>query len=78
MTRVICPQDNCVFWDEGFCGADEISLDPDHLSCITMEDIQDLMLDGEEMDDEWEEEEEMEDDDWEDDDEHFDEDEDEW
>ena len=75
MTRVICPQDNCVFWDEVYCGADEISLDPDHLSCITMEDIQDLILDGDEMDD-WEE--GMDDDEWEDDDEYFDEDEDEW
>jgi len=75
MTRVICPQDSCVFWDEGYCGADEITLDPDHLSCIAMEDIQDLMLDTEDVD-EWKE--EMEDEEWEDEDDYFDEDEDRW
>ena len=74
MTRVICPQEHCVFWDGGYCGADEIELDPEHLSCITMEDIQDLGLHNEELD-EWEEEIEEE---WGEDEEFFEEDEDEW
>jgi len=74
MTRVICPQDHCVFWDGGYCGADEIELDPEQLSCITMEDIKDLILHGEELD-EWEE--ELEEEEWEDE-ELFEEDEDEW
>lgn len=75
MTRVLCPQDHCVFWDGGVCGADEMALDPEHLSCVTMEDIKDLLLHGEDLE-EWsegiEEEEEWEnesgfdeDDDWE-------------
>jgi len=73
MTRVRCPQDNCIFWDEGYCGADEIALDPEQLSCITMEDIKDLILHSEDLD-EWEE--EMEE--WEEAEDFFDEDEDEW
>ena len=55
MTRVLCPQSSCVFWDEGGCGADEISLDSEQLSCVTMEDIKELILDGEELVGEWEE-----------------------
>ena len=55
MTRVLCPQDRCVFWDGGYCGADEITLAPEQLSCITMEDIQDLIVHGEDLD-EWGEE----------------------
>ena len=55
MTRVVCPQDACVFWDGGICGADEVSLDPDQLSCVTMEDMKDLLLSGEDLE-EWAEE----------------------
>jgi len=74
MTRVLCPQNHCVFWDDGYCGADEIALDPEQLSCITMEDIPDLILHGEDLD-EWEE--EIDEEEW--DEEFFDEDEeDEW
>ena len=69
MTRVLCPQSNCVFWDGGACGADEISLDSEQLSCVTMEDIKELILDGEELVGEWEEDDDDVDgdeDDWED------------
>lgn len=67
MTRVVCPQDSCVFWDGGGgCGADEITLDPEQLSCVTMEDIKELILDGEELVSEWEEELDPDEDDWED------------
>jgi len=69
MTRVLCPQSNCVFWDGGGCGADEISLDSEQLSCVTMEDIKELILDGEELVGEWEEDDDDVDgdeDDWED------------
>ena len=62
MTRVLCPQDQCVFWDEGVCGADEIALDPEQLSCVTMEDIKDLILQGEDLDEWGEEIEEIEED----------------
>ena len=65
MTRVLCPQSNCVFWDGGSCGADEIGLDSEQLSCVTMEDIKELILDGEDLG-EWEEEIDADDDDWED------------
>ena len=63
MTRVLCPQDHCVFWDGGSCGADEISLEPDQLSCVTMEDIKDLILNGEDLE-EWAEEIDDDDDGW--------------
>lgn len=77
MTRVLCPQDHCVFWDGGVCGADEISLDSEHLSCSTIEDMDDL-LQGESLD-EWEEEpEEEEEDEWEDETRLEEEDEDDW
>lgn len=77
MTRVLCPQDHCVFWEEGICGADEIALDPEQLSCVTIEDIKDLILQGEDLgewgegaeeDVEWEDERLFDDDDDDDDD----------
>jgi len=77
MTRVLCPQDHCVFWDEGVCGADEISLDPEHLSCSTAEDMDDLILQGEGLD-EWEDEPEEEEDDWEEEKLYGEDDEDDW
>jgi len=65
MTRVLCPQNQCVFWDEGICGADEIALDPEQLSCVTIEDIKDLILQGEDIG-EWGEGIEGEEEEWED------------
>jgi hypothetical protein len=34
MTRVRCLLDECVFWCEGFCRAEEIEIDPE-LGCLT-------------------------------------------
>jgi len=65
MTRVLCPQSSCVFWDGGVCGADEVSLDAEQLSCVTMEDIKELILNGENLG-EWEEEVDADEDAWED------------
>ncbi len=57
MPRVKCPAQSCVFWDEGYCSAEEIELDPEELSCITYEEIGDLELEEEEEleEDLWEE-----------------------
>ena len=35
MTRVRCLLDECVFWHEGFCRAEEIEIDPE-LGCLTL------------------------------------------
>jgi hypothetical protein len=35
MTRVRCIVDECVFWHEGFCSAEEIEVDPE-LGCLTL------------------------------------------
>ena len=70
MTRVICHQTECVFWDNMLCTAERIELDPDQ-GCLTMEELEEIILDG----DDWEDEEdEFDDDDWENED-FFDEDE---
>ncbi len=59
MPRVKCPAQSCVFWEDNYCTAEEIELDPEELSCITYEEIGDLELDEEEEleEDLWEEEE---------------------
>ncbi len=48
MTKVRCPNSRCIYWDDGFCTAETIELDPETLSCLTVEEIDDLVLDGEE------------------------------
>ncbi len=59
MPRIKCPASACVYWEEGYCTAEEIELDPEDLSCMTFEELGDLELDEEELvEDEWEEEEE--------------------
>lgn len=57
MPRVKCPAQSCVFWEEDYCTAEEIELDPEELSCITYEELGDLELDEEEEAEEdlWEE-----------------------
>jgi hypothetical protein len=68
MPRIRCHYIDCVFVDDGYCGAAAVELDPD-TGCATFSPIDDSNAkdpewDGEE--DEWEEEEsEEEDDDWE-------------
>lgn len=59
MPRVKCPASACVFWEEGYCSAEEIELDPEDLSCMTFEELGDLELEEEEVEEEvWDEEEE--------------------
>ncbi len=58
MTHIICRASNCLFWEEGVCGSDEIEYEPD-AGCLTFQDINDLDLEEEvEEEFEWEEEEE--------------------
>lgn len=58
MTHIICRASNCLFWEEGVCGSDEIEYEPD-AGCLTFQDINDLDLDEEvEEEFDWEEEEE--------------------
>ena len=58
MPRIRCHYIDCVFLDDGYCGAAAIELDPD-VGCMTFPRADDL-----DVDDEWEEEEE-ESDEWE-------------
>ena len=51
MTRVRCPQSRCIYWLNGWCDSDEIELDPDHLACLTFEEIELLEEPGPEIDD---------------------------
>jgi hypothetical protein len=60
MPRIRCHYIDCVFLDDGYCGAAAIELDPD-VGCMTYSRADDL---AEEVDDEWEDEEES--DEWED------------
>ena len=59
MTRVRCRQSECIFWEEGFCTAEEIELDPEQ-GCLTLEELEDIVVDDEE---DWEED-DFEDEDW--------------
>jgi hypothetical protein len=60
MPRIRCHYIDCVFLDEGYCGAAAIEVDPD-VGCMTYSRANDL-----EAEDEWEEEEEEELEDWDD------------
>lgn len=51
MTRIICRQHDCVFWDEGICSSDEIIYDPED-GCLTFEGLDDMFISEE---DEWDE-----------------------
>ncbi len=71
MPKVRCPQRRCIFWEDDYCAAEEIELDPEQLSCLNMEELEDEIVDDEDI---WEEEDLLEDEDeWPDE-----EDEDEW
>jgi hypothetical protein len=52
MPRIRCHYIDCVFLDDGYCGAAAIELDPD-VGCMTFSRADDL-----DVEDEWEEEEE--------------------
>jgi hypothetical protein len=58
MPRIRCHYIDCVFLDDGYCGAAAIELDPD-VGCMTFSRADDL-----DVEDDWEEEEE-ESDEWE-------------
>jgi hypothetical protein len=58
MPRIRCHYIDCIFLDDGYCGAAAIELDPD-VGCMTFSRADDL-----DVDHEWEEEEE-ESDEWE-------------
>jgi hypothetical protein len=61
MTRVRCIVDECVFWHEGFCDAEEIELDPE-LGCLTL-----MEGGGPGGEDEWDDEDLFDEDEWEED-----------
>ena len=58
MPRIRCHYMDCVFIDDGYCGAAAIEVDPD-VGCMTYSRADDL-----EVDDDWEEEEEDELEEW--------------
>lgn len=59
MPRIRCHYNDCVFIDDGYCGAAAIEVDPD-VGCMTYSRADDL-----EVEDEWEDDEEEEVDEWE-------------
>lgn len=60
MPRIRCHYVDCLFLDDGYCGAAAIELDPD-VGCMTYSRADDL-----EVEDEWEDDEEEEAEEWED------------
>ncbi len=44
MPKVRCPQKLCIHWLDGWCDADEIELDPENLSCLTFEEMDEAAL----------------------------------
>lgn len=80
MTHIICRAINCLFWEEGVCGSEEIEYEPD-AGCLTFQDIGDLELEDEDEDDlDWEDEDDdlfdddekgWDEDDWDEDEEDF-------
>ena len=67
MPRIRCRYVDCIYLESGFCGADQIDLDPE-LGCLTFaQEEEDLVIEKEE---EWEEEQVLdgeEDEDWDED-----------
>lgn len=62
MTQIICRAMNCLFWENGVCGSEEIEYEPD-AGCLTFQDMGDLDLEEEDDEDfDWEDEEEEEED----------------
>jgi hypothetical protein len=60
MTQIICRAMNCLFWENGVCGSEEIEYEPD-AGCLTFQDMGDLDLEEEDDEDfDWEDEEEEE------------------
>lgn len=61
MPRIRCRYVDCVFLEDGFCGAAAVEVDPDE-GCLTYSHIEDVSADEtwdeEEMDEIWEDEDE--------------------
>ncbi len=38
MTRIQCPQESCIHWEDGLCGSSEIELEAHTLICLTFEE----------------------------------------
>jgi len=55
MTRIICRASECIYWEDGICGSEEIEYDPD-AGCLTFEDVSDLPPEAEEESFDWREE----------------------
>jgi len=55
MTRIICRASECVYYEDGICGSEEIEYDPD-AGCLTFEDVSDLPPEEEEEPFDWGEE----------------------
>ena len=47
MTKIICRVSDCIYCDEGTCSSDEITYDPEQ-GCLTLEGIEDILLEDEE------------------------------
>ncbi len=72
MTHIICRASNCLFWEQGVCGSEEIEYEPD-AGCLTFQDISDMDL-KEEEDEAFDWDDDLDDDDFFDDDDDWDED----
>ena len=73
-TKIICRATDCIFWEDKFCTSDEIIYDPEE-GCLTYEVLDDL-VDLDEDDEEWEDDELIDDDEEDEDEDLWDEDED--
>jgi hypothetical protein len=64
MTHIICRAVNCLFWEDGVCGSEEIEYEPD-AGCLTFQDAGELDIEeDEEFDWDADEDEDLLDDDW--------------
>jgi hypothetical protein len=64
MTHIICRAVNCLFWEDGVCGSEEIEYEPD-VGCLTFQDAGELDIEeDEEFDWDADEDEDLLDDDW--------------
>jgi len=71
MPRIRCRYIDCVYLESGYCGADQIDLDPE-MGCLTYSQEEEVQPKEEEEEEEWEEE-ELDEEEWEEDlDEEFD------
>lgn len=66
-TKIICRATDCIFWEDKLCTSDEIIYDPEE-GCLTYEVLDDL-VDLDEDDEDWEDDELIDDDEDDDDDE---------